>query len=55
MQRMNSTLICDNNRALMDGQALAVCVHLDVDALWPAMNGIANAVIQCLTSSKVTS
>ncbi len=33
----------------------SVCVHLDVDALWPAMNGIANAVIQCLTSSKVTS
>lgn len=32
-----------------------MCVHLDVDALWPAMNGIANVVIQCLTSSKVTS
>lgn len=31
------------------------CVHLDVDALWPAMNGIANVGIQCLTSSKVTS
>lgn len=54
MQQIKSCMICSNQRPLFDGQTLEMCASGSWRTV-AAMNGIANAMIQCLTSSKVTS